>query len=338
MRARLRLLVLTLILAGCAGATLGRLGGGQDLPKDLPKDMQDRFTVKDVASPQLIADPSPLPSPIPSEVPPLKSRKTASKKKKKNVKELVTAPETFVYPDRRPKVEPIWLGEKATYTITYFGVEAGIFTLEALPFKAIDNRKVYDIRGTAESSKVFNLFYRINDQVETFIDFDGIFSHRFHLLLDETKQSRDALELYDSVKQQTYYWNRWKHVEKDYVETKEFQPIVKFPQDSLSALYYLRTVPLLPNTTFTFPVVSEGHMWEAIVTVVRREMMETPLGRIQCVVLKPDTKYQGVLQKRGDSYIWLTDDDRRHLVRLEAKVKIGTVVADLKRLEPGTPP
>jgi len=72
--------------------------------------------------------------------------------------------------------------------------------------------------------------------------------------------------------------------------------------------------------------------------VVRREMMDTPLGRIQTVVVRPEMKFQGILKKQGDSFIWLTDDDRRFVVRLEAKVRIGTIIATLKKVEPGTPP
>ena len=58
-----------------------------------------------------------------------------------------------------------------------------------------------------------------------------------------------------------------------------------------------------------------------VITVVRREMLDTPMGRIQTVVIKPETKFHGVMEKKGDSYIWLTDDDRHFLVRMEAKVR-----------------
>jgi hypothetical protein len=252
------------------------------------------------------------------------------------------AEKPFEYPNRRPEKEPIWIGEKGTYDITYFGVSAGEFTLEALPFKSVEDRKVYNVRGIAKSSPVFSLFYRLEDMVETFIDYDGFFSHRFHILLDETKQRRDSVELYDSVKKQTFFWNRWNHLNGknwDYSETKTFAPIQSFSQDSLSALYYVRTLPLPDGAVITFPVASEGDSWEAVVTVVRREYMETPLGRVRCVVVKPEMKYKGILKKSGgDSFIWYTDDDRRVVVRLEAKVKVGTIVATLKKWDPGTEP
>ena len=63
-------------------------------------------------------------------------------------------------------------------------------------------------------------------------------------------------------------------------------------------------MPLPNGAVVKFPIVSESKSWEAEVTVLRREEMKTPLGRVQTIVLKPETKYQGVLQKRGDSFLW----------------------------------
>ena len=249
------------------------------------------------------------------------------------------APEPFVVPNRRPTKDPIWVGEKLTYEITYFGMAAADVSIEVMPFKEIDGHKVYHIKGEAESSKVFNLFYNLHDTAETFMDYNGLFSYRFHLLLNETKQTRDALELYDHEKRQTYYWNRWNHYQRGYLESKEYGAIEPLSQDSVSALFYVRTLPLPTGAVITFPVVSEGKGWEMVVTVIRREMLDTPMGRIQTVVIKPETKFHGVMEKKGDSFMWLTDDDRHFLVRMEAKVKIGTVVGRLKKVESlGTSP
>jgi hypothetical protein len=327
------LLLAAVLVAGCASGSLTRIGGDGSLPEELPTDLQEKFEVKETVA--MVAPPAPASIPASSE-PEAKAAAKPSKRKKGPAPAPATA--AFAWPSRRPPKDPIWPSEKSVFEITYFGMAAGDFTLDVLPYKEINRRKVYHIRGTAVSSKVFSLFYRLNDTIETFIDYDGLFSHRFHLQLDETKQTRDSLELFDSEKAQTFYWNRWNHRDKGYSEKKEFQPITPFSQDSLSALFYLRTVPLPEGAVITFPVVSEGKTWEAVVTVVRREMLKTPMGRVQTVVVKPETKYQGILQKRGDSFLWMTDDDRRHLVRLEAKVRVGTIVASLKKIEPGTPP
>ena len=329
--------LLVAVLVGCAGVQISRITGTTALPKDLPKEIQEKFEVREVT-----VAPSTTPSPQPSPGVGGIVAATKATKKAKPVAKPAPPPKgakrEFVYPSRRPEKDPIWVGEKATYEVSYFGMAAGDFVLEVLPYKMVANRKVYHVRGVATTSQVFSLFYRLNDMVETFIDFEGIFSHRFHIQLDESKQTRDATELYDSERQQTFYWNQWQKKDQPFVETKEFFQIPPFVQDSLSALFYVRTRDLKDGAVLTFPIVSEGKAWDAEVTVVRRETLQTPMGRIPVVVVKPETKYQGVLQKRGDSFLWLTDDDRKFLVRLEAKVKVGTVVANLKEFEPGTSP
>jgi hypothetical protein len=316
------------LISGCA-TKFTRGIPAQDLPRDLPRDLQEKFEVHDA---QLVSAVSTADQPVVVMPPRVKS-------KKRGQQGTIVASATkvvFEYPRRRPLVDTAWLNEKHVFDITYFGMSAGDLTMEVMPFKVIGNRKVYHLKGTAVSSSVFSMFYRLNDSLESFMDFDGLFSHRFHLILDESKQVRDALELNDSEKGQTYYWNRWDHKTRGYTETKEFASIAPFSQDSLSALFYIRTLPLPPGAVITIPVVSEGKSWDGVVTVVRRENVSTPLGRnTPCVVLKLDTRYQGVLQKKGDSFLWLTDDAQRFVVKLEAKVRVGTVVVSLKKVERG---
>ena len=316
------------LASGCAGKP-EKVGGTDH--QELPKDMQEKFEVKETAVLPPAIDP------VPATL--TKVVKKEKKKKVAKVKEVTQVSKVaFVYPHRRPAVEPIWVGEKLTLDVSWLGLSAGEATLETLPFKSINDRKVYHIKGTALNSKLVSLIYGFNDTIETFMDFEGLFSHRFHTVLDESAQSRDCLELYDSEKQQTYFWSRWNHKKRGYSETKQFFPMTPLAQDSLSALYYIRTLPLKDGGEYFFPVVSEGKTWEGSIKVIRREVIDTPLGKMKTIVVKPETKYQGILQKTGDSFVWLTDDDRHYLVHLEAKIKIGYVVANIMKVEPGEKP
>lgn len=339
------------LLSGCASGPLGKVG----VEGSIPDDLQERFEVTDATPAPVptqaqtgalpVADQPLVPTPAAQGAPAKNKKKKKSKKELQAEKAALNAAANtssgaelkgpFVYPSRRPAKDPIGQGEKHVFDITYFGMNAGDFTLEVMPNKMINQRQVYHVRGHAVSSKMFNMFYRLNDVVETFFDYEGFFSHRFQMDLDESKQTRKTLELFDSEKGEVYYWNRRNHKDKGLAETKESQPMTPFPQDSISALYYMRTVPLPTGAVFTFPMVSQGKTWDAVVTVVKRETIQTVLGRVKTVVVKPETKYQGILQKKGDSHLWLTDDENRYIVRLEAKVKIGTVVANLKKLEAG---
>jgi hypothetical protein len=315
------LLILCVAIQGCAGGKVAPVQEVTDQTVEIPKEVQAKFEVKNA---EFSSDEVKAGLKIP-EI----SKKTKKVKSKKS--------KSFAFPYRRPAKDPIWLAEKLVYEITYFGMSAGDFTLEVLPYKQVNERKVYYIRGVAKTSNVFSLFYKIDDSLETFIDFDGFFSHRFQVKLDETKQARSSLELYDSEKKQTYFWDRWNRKDQGYQETQKTSEIPAFPQDSLSALYYLRVIPLIEGKEVIFPVVSEGKYFNLIVSVVKRENLETPLGNVKTIVVKPQTLAPGETERKGESLLWLTDDDRRIAVKLEAKVKVGTIAAWLKKAELGTP-
>ncbi len=314
---------------GCAGTSLKRLDGTPEIPSELASDL-GQFEVK--------ADSAAAPEPAPpvqagmASAPAGPVPVAAPVVKKPSRKALKSG---FEYPFRRAAHEPIRVGERLVYEISYLGMTAGLFDLSVQPFKEINDRKVFHILGKAKSSSVFSLFYRLEDTIETFIDHEGVFPHRFQILLDESKQKRNSMELYDPVKARTFYWSRWDHHKRGYNEVKKFFPLRPLSQDSLSSLFFMRNIPLPDGAVATFPVISEGKNWDAVVTVVRRETIDTPMGRTRAVVLKLETKYQGILKKQGDSFIWLSDDDRRFMLRLQAKVRIGTIVAELVSMEPG---
>lgn len=280
----------------------------EDILKDVPKTFVERLDVKTLT--------------------PESEAAAASVKSTKKTKR-------FKYPNRRPPTEHMPIGEKSVYDISFFGVSAGTFTLETMPLKEVAGRKVYHVVGVAQSSAVFSLFYRLRDTVQSYIDYEGLFSHRFQLEQDESSQTRKAFEINDHEKGETLFWNRWKHVQKDYVETKEIKPIQRFAQDTVSALFYARLTDLKEGANVKIPVISEAKVWEAELKVVRKETLNTALGRLPTLVVMPETRHEGVLKKTGDSYLWLTDDPRKLLVRMEAKIKIGSVIAAIKEFDPG---
>jgi|GEM_PF-6765120 len=60
----------------------------------------------------------------------------------------------------------------------------------------------------------------------------------------------------------------------------------------------------LPDgAVITFPVINEGKSWDAVVTVVRREIIDSPMGEVKTVVLRPGSKYEGVLKKQGEQLL-----------------------------------
>ncbi len=63
--------------------------------------------------------------------------------------------------------------------------------------------------------------------------------------------------------------------------------------------------------------------------MLRNERVRVPAGEFATVVIKPILQSEGIFLKKGEVYIWLTDDEKRIPVMVKSRVKIGSFVAKL---------
>ena len=117
--------------------------------------------------------------------------------------------------------------------------------------------------------------------------------------------------------------------------TSEEYPLTPGALDELSVLYYVRTLPLLANTTVTAKVFASKKNWELEVKVLGREALDTMLGRRETLRVEPLLKYEGIFQQKGKMTVWLTDDAERIPVQMKSEIIIGSFVTTLTRREVG---
>ncbi|MCO5141759.1 MAG: DUF3108 domain-containing protein [Oligoflexia bacterium] len=253
-----------------------------------------------------------------------------TKKKKSKQKEPVKEEPKFSWPNRW-KIDPFFReGERYVFDITYFGATAGELELILLPEKKIADRKVYHIRAIARTTSVFSLFYRMNDVAESYLDSETLVSHKFSLKLDESLQQRDVLELYDQVNNKVHYYSKLDHKKKGKKDEQKVLESIPYTQDGLSAFYFVRTLPYEVGKTYEFPVMTNGKMRDVRVTVVGKEDLPTKIGKIPAIIIKPEVVLDGILKTYGDSFVWLSDDFERRILKVDAKIKVGSVIAYLK--------
>jgi hypothetical protein len=99
--------------------------------------------------------------------------------------------------------------------------------------------------------------------------------------------------------------------------------------DPLSSFYYIRTLKPQVGRSVYVEVLDNKKLWNVEVQIIRRERVSTRLGDFDTIVIKPLLKSEGIFNRRGDMYIWLTDDDRHVPVKLQTKVALGRVTATL---------
>ncbi len=66
---------------------------------------------------------------------------------------------------------------------------------------------------------------------------------------------------------------------------------------------------------------------------LRKEKIETDAGEFNTIVVKPEFEVDGVFKPVGDIFFWLTDDDRKFIVKIESEIKIGTLVMEATKIE-----
>ncbi len=101
-------------------------------------------------------------------------------------------------------------------------------------------------------------------------------------------------------------------------------------QDVLSAFYYVRNQNLTPGKHLSVNITIDGRSVATSVLVHRREKVKTIFGTINCLVIEPKLKKEGVFRQSGKITIWVSDDAYKIPVKLESAVSFGSFVAVLK--------
>jgi hypothetical protein len=236
---------------------------------------------------------------------------------------------------RRPAVDPFRVGEKVVLELSYFGVTAGDLTLEVGNFAEVNGRKAYRFAARAVSRSIFAMVYAVDDWAETFVDYATMAPSTYALHVRESKQLREQRMYFDWPRLKAHFWDKRIPKDSNIEEKKLDWDAQAFAQTLFSGPFYLRAFQLKPGKQLAFRVANEGNNYVFTGEVLRREAISTPAGDFNTVVVRPQIQLAGVFQPMGEILFWLTDDDRKFFVRIESKIKIGTIVGVATSIEKG---
>ncbi len=211
--------------------------------------------------------------------------------------------------------------EKLVYDLTWTGIKAGTATQEI-----IDEKDAIRIVSTARSADWISVFCPVEDRVESLLTRTpppqlGL-PLNFRMKIREGHHRRDREIIFDHAKGKARYIN---HLGGDKAEVE----IGKNTYDPYSSFYYVRTLPLEVGKSVYVSILDNKELWSVEVQVLKKERLKTILGEVNTILIKPLIKSEGIFQRKGEIYIWLTDDERRIPVKMKTKVTIGSVTATL---------
>ncbi len=202
---------------------------------------------------------------------------------------------------------------------------AGTARLEMVPNGINDQR----VNGVADSSGVVSLLYPVHDR------FQSIFDRRTFCSANVTKHTEEGFHKRETLI--TFNYARHRSI-LDETNLKSGQAkheeheIPGCVTDVLSGIFYVASLPLSANSTYSFPLNDGGNTVVVTARVEGRETVKTPAGTFNTVRVAPEAA-SGVLKERGRVWIWYTDDSRHLPVQMRARMFWGTLTFRLQRIE-----
>ena len=212
--------------------------------------------------------------------------------------------------------------EKLVFDLTWTGVKAGTATLEVANEKG--NTKII---STARSADWVSVFYTVDDRTESVLKSTQApmligLPVNYRIKVREGRHRRDKEVIFDHANRQATYINHLENGKKTYnINENSFDP--------LSSFYYIRTLKFEVGKSLYVNMFDSKKLWNVEVQVLRKEKIRTELGEFNTVVIKPLMKSEGIFNKKGDLYIWLTDDLKRIPVKMQTRVVVGSITATL---------
>lgn len=219
-------------------------------------------------------------------------------------------------------------GFPARETLT-FSVDWRVFTAGTAVFHLEQQGSTEKVTATADTVGNVNMLFPVVDKFEAGFDTKTGCSTGF------SKQLQEGRRKYTSDLAFNYILGRQSEVNKNLVKgtaTNRSASIPACVQDSLSAIFYVASRPLVVGQTVPFPLADSMRTVTVTMKVEGKEEIKTPAGTFQTLRVQP-TADEGIVKNRGNIWVWYTDDARHMPVQIRARLFFGTITARLQSYE-----
>jgi hypothetical protein len=232
---------------------------------------------------------------------------------------------------KKTKNDAFQRGEKLTYGCYYDAlltgeVRAGVATFEIKKEnKKINDRSTYHIEAVGKTKGAFNLFFKVVDRYETFIDEENLAPWVFIRRVDEGGYIINHDVTFNQHKKVAYFSDN-KNKRQSTVQTSELV------HDILSAIYWCRNLDFETaelNENFYVKFMLDDTIYSSKVTYLGKEIVNTGMGKIRCIKFKPQVLTGTVFKDPWPLTVWVTDDTNKIPVLAESSILVGKVKLEL---------
>ena len=224
-------------------------------------------------------------------------------------------------------------GEAATYSVAIGRFRIGEARLAIEGLETSGDSEVVQTTLTVEGGPPF---FRVEMYLSSWAETGSMRSVRFERKMREgPKRYRDRYVL--DQESGTYTAERWSE-DREAFEPSAAEPSGPMPADAIdeiAILYLVRTLPLEPGDEYVLERYFKPQSNPVVVRVLKREEIRVPAGRFQTIVVEPIIPELGAFQAKKKPRVWITDDERRIIVKLQTSAPVGPVALNLTDYEEG---
>ncbi|PZD78545.1 DUF3108 domain-containing protein [Mesonia sp. K7] len=217
-------------------------------------------------------------------------------------------------------------GEWFKFRIHYGWFNASYATLEVKE-KNLHNRPVYHIVGKGKSTGLLDLFFKVDDNYQTYIDKKTQLPLRFLRKIDEGGHTKNVQIDFNQVEKKAIVHDKKRETLKEF-ETK---PNV---HDMLSVFYFLRNKidhkTIKEGDKIDIDLFFDNENYRFRTVFLEKETVKTKFGKIECLKFRPYVQAGRVFEEEESLTFWVSADENKIPVKIKAKLAVGSLEADLE--------
>jgi len=226
-------------------------------------------------------------------------------------------------------------GEKLSYKVNF-----GIFTIGNAEmmindkFYKVNNRKCYKVDVYGKTSGVVDWVARVDDHWGAYVDSAALLPHIAYRIIKEGNYRKNEMVRFDHVHDVL----ETKTINKKTGEWKE--PILYGApnniREMLSGYMYLRTMDfdsMKVGDEFTVSGFFQDMFYDLDVRYRGKEVIKTKAGKFRAIKLEPIMPKNDLFDGEDSILAWLSDDENRIPLKVEAEMFIGHAGIELSGYE-----
>ena len=217
-------------------------------------------------------------------------------------------------------------GEWFKFRIHYGFVNAGYATLEVK--EAVkDNKKIYHAIGKGYTVGMSRLFFKVDDNYESYFDKETNKPYQFVRKIDEGGYTKNQEGFFNQATN--------KVLVKDYKgKTEKTVSVTENVQDIISTFYFLRNHPnidkLKVGESIVVDMFFDDEVFKFKLKFIGREDLKTKFGTAPTMMFRPIVQSGRVFKEEESLTVWISDDDNKIPLRIKASLSVGSIKADLE--------